>query len=148
MPRMADRFEDALANLESGCASQDDFLVMREALVGHIARGARSESRNDIAAPTAFRQLCSGWLIGKETYPDWIGFGHIHTFLSHPGSRFHVQELTNNPDSENARKATQQAIKRAIVALADLQPTIGWHLDSHITTGEFCCYSGDWRWLL
>ena len=136
-----DRFEDALANLDAGCLDSEDIPALREALLGHIAR----------AAPTkhiVFKQMDWGWQVGDKNYKDWVGYELIHKLLCQPGKKIHIYDLTNKPHFENSRKASQKTIKRCVDALVETQPIIGFHLKSHIETGEFCSYSGSREWLL
>ena len=126
-----------------------DRAIIREVLKSHIARtGVR------------FQYLDWEWGVGRKTYLSKRGFGYLHKLLSHPGEKIHVDTLTHQSqpsaqsvdeavrETENSRKAAQKVLKRAVGVLTDTQPEIGLHLQSHIETGEYCVYTGDWDWLL
>jgi hypothetical protein len=129
---VTNRFEQALANLDAGMIRHGDRTVIREALSSQIG--------------VAFYLEHGEWLVGRESYPNWVGFAHLQRLVGCPGEQIHVHDLANQSNFENARKAVQKSIGRAAAALVDTQPAIGLHLTNHIHTGVSCCYSGEWIW--
>ena len=132
-----EKHEDLLARIDTGGVIKPiDWDVIREALERQIGR-------------PMFVQLDDWeWSIGSRRYQNLIGFEHLHKLLSHPGEKIHVCDMTHRPNLENARKATQKAINRAVGALIGTQSDIGLHLKDNIKTGEHCVYLGTWDWQL
>ena len=132
---MVSRFEDVLARFDIGGVIQPgDGEVIREALKNQISH-------------VAFMPLDDWeWLIGRERYPNWVGFQHLYKLLGQPGEQIHVYEMTQQANLENSRKSTQKSISRAVDALVNTQPDIGLHLRDNIKTGEHCVYLGTWDW--
>ena len=134
---MADRFRETLARHVTGAVIQPgDRDVIREALESRI-------DKDEDRTPFLFDGW--EWRIGSSTYPNWIGFTHLQKLLSHPGDEIHVHVMASQPDLENARKAVQKSINRAVGELVD-QPDIRLHLQEHIKTGELCTYTGKLIW--
>ncbi len=132
---VASRFKETQVRRNTGAVIRDvDRRVIDEAL-----------TLADQGIGVAFFLRDREWTIGREEYRDLIGFGHLHELLNHPGSQIHVYAMTRQANLENARKAVQKSINRAISTLAN-QPDIRLHIEKHIKTGTHCTYTGDWVW--
>jgi len=94
------------------------------------------------------------WRIGygrrSVLLPDSVGLVHLAVLLAAPGRRVPAVELAaglralraGGPslDPERARLAVSKAIRRAITAVARLEPGIGAHLEESVVTGAQCGY--------
>jgi hypothetical protein len=123
-------------------------------LAGSEVASERGQAVLDTRAKTAYRariEQLRGKVDETEARGDHLGAerarAEIET-IAHELARFlgiGGRDRTAASAADRARAAVTMAVRRAIEAIAELEPTLGAHLAHAVKTGTFCAYRPDPR---